>query len=143
MRSSVEPTDPRPTGNPEEVAIQNEERLHVRTELSRVLLEFAGTLDNKNKVTYEIFKEQARVSESSREREEKTVEYLWHVVGLLSPPRSPHEHGLERTGELIKAYIATDPSLKSGTARKRITRLRSAFRPFKEQVAVVYNNLRI
>ena len=142
MRSSVEPTDPRPKVNPEEVAIQNEERLHVRTELSRILLEFAGTLDNTNKVTYEIFKEQARVSESSREREKKTVEYILHVVGLLSPPRNPHKHGLERTGELIKAYMATDPSLKSGTARKRIARLRSAFRPFKEQVAVVYNNLR-
>ena len=142
IRPRAESMHPRLNVDPEEVAIQNEERLRVRTELSRVLFEFVSTLDNKNKVTYEIFKEQARFSESSRGREEKTVEYLWHVVGLLSPPRSPREHGLERTGELIKAYMATDPSLKSGAVRKRITRLRRAFRPFKKRVEVVYDNLR-
>ena len=144
-RSCTEPKDPQISVDPEKMTILNEERDRKRACLSLILAGFVGTLDEPNanvdKATYEFFKERARFPVSSREGEEKSVEYLTHLVGLLSNPRSPDELGLERTAELIKAYMATDPDLTSVAARKRITRLRKKFEPFKEHLLIIYDDL--
>lgn len=139
--SRAEPMDPRPAVDPEEVAIQNEERQYKLARLSGILGEFVSTLDkpgdNVDMATYEIFKKQAGFSASPRGGEEKNVEYLEHLVGLLYNPRSPRNCGLESTGELIRAYVAAAPTLTSVAARKRITRLRKKFSPFKKRTELV------
>ena len=127
--------DPVPTDDPAQTAIENEERRRknenlgpARAELSRILAEFVGRLSKKRRVTYEVLLECAQSVGSSLREEERETKRLLYLVGALSGVSPPRDHGVDRTGDLIKSYLNAYPDLECGTARRRISRLRREFK---------------
>ena len=126
----LEPVESRPDFNPEAALVHNQIAPDTINEIYQVLSDFIGILRDEGLETCLFLIHFTGGSADPSNFDDSSDHLLAEFIGILS--------GSVRPKDFVEAMMDANPQLNRNQARKRVQRVQTAFRPFKEELRVLF-----